>query len=108
MSQLFANPFNAARQAPLSMEFSRKEHWSGLPFHSPGDLPNPGIERGSSTLQADLYLNLSQWESTSDQAFPGLSHHGSPKIEGEVQMKKDEKKRPLYWDRRKTRKSMES
>ena len=35
------------------MEFSRQEYWSGLPFPSPGDLPNPGIEPGSPTLQAD-------------------------------------------------------
>ena len=42
-----------ARQAPLSMEFSRQEYWSGLPFPSPGDLPNPGIELRSPTLQAD-------------------------------------------------------
>ena len=40
-------------QAPLSMEFSRQEYWSGLPFPSPGDLPDPGIEPGSSTLLAD-------------------------------------------------------
>ena len=38
-----ARPF-AARQAPLSLEFSRQEYWSELPFPSPGDLPNPGIE----------------------------------------------------------------
>ena len=42
-----------AYQAPLSMGFSRHEYWSGLPFPSPGDLPDPGIEPGSSTLQAD-------------------------------------------------------
>ena len=36
-----------------SMEFSRPEYWSGWPFHSPGDLPSPGIEPGSPTLQAD-------------------------------------------------------
>ena len=42
-----------AHQAPLSMGFSRKEHWSGLPFPSPGDLPNPGIESRSPALQAD-------------------------------------------------------
>ena len=42
-----------ARQAPLSMEFSRQEYWSGLPFLSPGDLPNPGIEPGCPALQAD-------------------------------------------------------
>ena len=40
-------------QAPLSMEFSRQEYWSGLPFPSPGDLPNPGIELKSPELQAD-------------------------------------------------------
>ena len=42
-----------ARQAPPSMEFSRQEYWSGLPFPSPGDLPDPGIEAGSPALQAD-------------------------------------------------------
>ena len=40
-------------QAPLSMGFSRQEYCSGLPFPSPGDLPDPGMERGSQTLQAD-------------------------------------------------------
>ena len=40
-------------QAPLSMEFSRQEYWSGLPFPSPGDLPDPGIKAGSPTMQAD-------------------------------------------------------
>ena len=38
--QLFRTPWTLARQAPLSMEFSRKEYWSRLPFPSPGDLPN--------------------------------------------------------------------
>ena len=42
-----------ACQAPLSMEFSRKEYWSGLPFPSPGDLPDPGIKHRSPALQAD-------------------------------------------------------
>ena len=42
-----------AHQAPLSMGFSRQEYWSGLPFPSPGDLHDPGIEPGSSGLQAD-------------------------------------------------------
>ena len=42
-----------AYQAPLSMGFSRQEYWSGLPFPSPGDLPNPGIEPGSPVFQAD-------------------------------------------------------
>ena len=45
-----------ARQAPLSLEFSKQEYWSRLPFPSPGDLPNPGIEPGSPALQADSLL----------------------------------------------------
>ena len=50
---LFATPWIVACQAPLSMEFSRQEYWSGLPFPSPGDLLNSGIETGSPALQAD-------------------------------------------------------
>ena len=42
--QLFAAPWTVALKAPLSMEFSRKEYWSGLPLPTPGDLPDPGIE----------------------------------------------------------------
>ena len=45
--------WTVAYQAPLSMGFSRQECWSGLPFPSPGDLPDPGIEPGSPTLQAN-------------------------------------------------------
>ena len=51
--QLFATPWTVADQVPLSMGFSRQEYWSGLPFPSPRDLPHPGIEPGSPTLQAD-------------------------------------------------------
>ena len=51
--QLFATPWTVAYQAPPSMGFSRQECWSGLPFPSPGDLPDPGIEPGSPSLQAD-------------------------------------------------------
>ena len=51
--RLFATPSTVAHQAPLSMGFSRQEYWSGLLFPSPGDLPDPGIEPGSPTLQAD-------------------------------------------------------
>ena len=46
-------PWSVACQAPLSMEFSRQEYWSGLPFPSPWDLPNLGIEPQSPALQAD-------------------------------------------------------
>ena len=51
--RLFATPWTVAHQAPLSVEFSRWEYWSGLPFASPGDLPNPGIKLGSPALRAD-------------------------------------------------------
>ena len=51
---ILCNPMAiVARQAPLSMGFSRQECWSGLPFPSPGDLPNPGNEPSSPALQAD-------------------------------------------------------
>ena len=50
---LFATPWTVAYQAPLSMGFSRQEHWSGLPFPSPGDLPDPGIKLGSPAFQID-------------------------------------------------------
>ena len=55
--RLFVSPWTAARQAPLSMEFSRREYWSGLPFLSPGDLPDPGIKPRSPTLQVDALLS---------------------------------------------------
>ena len=51
--QLFATPWTVAYQAPPSMGFSRQEYWSGLPFLSPGDLPDPGIEPRSPALQTD-------------------------------------------------------
>ena len=51
--QLFATPWTVAHQAPPFMGFSRQEYWSGLPFPSPGDLPDPGIESRSPALQAD-------------------------------------------------------
>ena len=50
--RLFATPWTVAYQAPPSMGFSRQEYWSGLPFPSPGDLPDPGIEpRSPATRQ---------------------------------------------------------
>ena len=66
-------PWTVAYQAPPSMGFSRQEYWSGLPFLSPGDLPDPGIEPTSPTLEADAltsgppgklhsnYLVLNAW-----------------------------------------------
>ena len=55
--RLFATPWTVAHQAPQSMEFFRQEYWSGLPFPSPGDLPNPGIKPGSPALQAATLLS---------------------------------------------------
>ena len=54
--QLFATPWSVALHAPLSMGFSRQEYWSRLPCSPPGDLPNPGIELRSHTLQVDSLL----------------------------------------------------
>ena len=51
--RLFGTPWTVAYQAPPSVGFSRQEYWSGLPFPSPGDLPNPGIEPRSPPLLAD-------------------------------------------------------
>ena len=48
--RLFAIPWTVVHQASLSMGFSRQEYWSALPFPSPGDLPDSGIEPGSPTL----------------------------------------------------------
>ena len=53
MSNSLRVPWTVAYQAPPSMGLSRQECWSGLPFPSPGDIPDPGIEPGSPALQAD-------------------------------------------------------
>ena len=63
--RLFATLWTVACQAPLSMVFSRQEYWNGLPFSSPGDLPDPKTEPRSPALQADFYHR---------------SHQGSPYI----------------------------
>ena len=63
--QLFVTLWTIARQAPLSKGFSGQESWSGLPFPSPGDLPDPGIKPASSALEAASLL---------------LSRQGSPSI----------------------------
>ena len=52
------NPWTVAHQALPSMEFSRQEYWSRLPFPSPGNLPDPGIEPRSPTLQADALTSV--------------------------------------------------
>ena len=56
---IFATPGTIAHQAPLYMGFSRQEYWSGLPFPSPGDLPDPRIKPSSPAWQADALLSES-------------------------------------------------
>ena len=83
--RLFSTPWTVAYQAPLSMEFSRQEYWSGWPFPSPGDLPDPGIEPGSPALQADALPSNFAVNNTvqlagnflSDFVFP---HNAHPKL----------------------------
>ena len=53
-----ATPWTAARQSPLSMEFSRQEYWSGFPFLSIGDLPNPGIEPMFPALAGKFFITV--------------------------------------------------
>ena len=60
---LFETPWTVASQAPPSLGFSRQEYWSGLPFPSPGDLPNPGIKPVSPVLQADTLPSEPQGKS---------------------------------------------
>ena len=61
--QLFMTPWAVAHLAPLSMRSSRQEYWSGLPFPSPGNLPNPGIK--------PVLLCLLHWQVGSLQVPPG-------------------------------------
>ena len=73
--RLFATPWTVAYKAPLSMEFSRQEYWSGLPFPSPGDLPDPRIEPGSPALQADALPSESPGKSGILIALKPLPRH---------------------------------
>ena len=70
--RLFATPWTVAQQAPPSVEFSRQEYWSGLPFPSSGDLFDPGIEPGSPALQADTLP--SEPPGKPDRLVPNRSH----------------------------------
>ena len=66
---LFVTLWTVARQAPLSMGFSRQEYWSGLPFSSPGDLPNPGIKPSSLmslALKGRFFTTSAIWEDETD------------------------------------------
>ena len=73
--QLFATSWTVAYQVPLSMGFSRQEYWSGLPFPSPGNLPDRGIKHGSPALQADALPSerpgkpINKWAKALDRNF---------------------------------------
>ena len=79
-----ATPWTVARQAPLSLGFSRQEYWSGLPFPSPGALPNPGTEPGSlhcrqtfywlSYVYFNCYIFFLNW-SPDHYAYPSLCNN---------------------------------
>ena len=68
--RLFVTPCIRVRQAPLSMEFFRQEYWNGLPFHTPGDLPNPRIKSvslASPALAGRFFTNRATWN-------PNITH----------------------------------
>ena len=90
VSDFSATPWTVACQASLFMEFSRPEYWSGLPFPSSGDPPNPGIEPEFPAWQADNYLHI-QFSSVTqlcptrcdptNRSTPGLPvHHQLPEF----------------------------
>ena len=62
VSHSIMTPWSIDSQTPLSMGFSKQEYWSGLPFPSPGDLPDPEIILGSSVLQADSLPSEPPWK----------------------------------------------
>ena len=84
--QLFGTPWTVAHQAPLSLGFSRQEYWSGLPFPSPGDLPNPGIEPGFPALAGMFFTTETlgkpflQWFSSVQFSCSVVSDSATPWI----------------------------
>ena len=75
VSRLFATPWTVAYQALPSMGFSRQEYWSGLPFPSPGDLPDPGTEPRSPALQADALPSERPGKSKSKREYKIYFYH---------------------------------
>ena len=72
--QLFGTPWTVAHQAPLSMGFSKQRYWSGLPFPSPGNLPNPRNEPGSPALPVDSLLSEPPGKPNWYRCFQNVSH----------------------------------
>ena len=70
----FATLWTVARQAPLTMGFSRQEYWSGLPGHPPADLPNPGIKPMSLTSPAMAGGSFTTSATCKAQAPMGMAH----------------------------------
>ena len=93
---LFETPWTVAYQVPPSMEFSRQEYWSGLPFPSPGDLPDPGIKPRSPTLQADALPTEPPGKPIigkgGQQTQTSFWSQGTYVIEGEAKHEMDHKK----------------
>ena len=78
---LFVTLWTIARQSPLSIRFSRQEHWSGLTCLPPGDLPNPGIESSSlmsPALAAGFFTTSATWEALSFVDLPPVQYFGLP------------------------------
>ena len=74
--QLFATSWTVALQPPLSMGFSRQEYWRGLPFSSPGDLPDPGIGPVSPALAGRVFATSAAWEAHTGLALYGCCSGG--------------------------------
>ena len=74
VSDSFATPWTVVHQVPLSMGFSGQEYWSGVPFPTPGDHPNPGIESMSlmsSALAGKFFITSASWEALRSHHFMG-------------------------------------
>ena len=93
MSDCFSTQWTIVHQAPLSMGFSRQEYWSGLPFPSPGDLPDPGIESTSAWRVDPLPLRLLRRSYHNVKCGPSLNKGG--------------RKTKFTWNQRRVRKAGE-
>ena len=96
----FATPWTVAHQAPLSMGFSRQEYWSGLPFTSPGDLPDPGIEPRDWTQVSRIpgrHSNL--WATREDLKDSAYNHAHSCNLIQQRDAKQNQKKGNGTWDK---------
>ena len=94
---LFATPWTVAYQAPPSMGFSRQEYWSGLPFPSPGDLPDPGIKPGFPAFQADALTSEPPGKLRKEQFQTHFMMPSSPLYQNQTDttQKKTENYRPI-------------